>query len=80
MRPGQAERRTHDDQRHGTNSPFAALELKTSRIIGQLHHRYRSSEFRQFRDVIEATCPPDWRPTSSWITTVPKDVGQTLCS
>jgi transposase len=57
LRPGQAERRTHDYQRHGTTSLFAALELKTSRVIGQLHRRHRSSEFRQFLDVIEAHVP-----------------------
>ena len=57
MRPGQAERRTHDYQRHGTTSLFAALELKTSRVIGQLHRRHRSSEFRQFLDMIEANVP-----------------------
>jgi len=57
MRPGQAERRTPDDKRQGTTSLFAALELKTSRVIGQLHHRHRSSEFRQFLDVIEAHVP-----------------------
>ncbi len=57
LRPGQAERRTHDYQRHGTTSLFAALELKTSRVIGQLHRRHRSSEFRQFLDAIEAHVP-----------------------
>src|SRR6202162_502546 len=57
MRPGQAERRTHDYVRHGTTSLFAALELKTSRVIGQLHRRHRSSEFRHFLDVIEAQVP-----------------------
>lgn len=57
MRPGQAERRTHDYQRHWTTSLFAALELKTSRVIAQLHHRHRSSEFRQFLNVIEANVP-----------------------
>ena len=57
LRPGQAERRTHDYQRHGTTSLFAALELKTSRVIGQLHRRHRSSEFRRFLDVIEANVP-----------------------
>jgi transcriptional regulator with XRE-family HTH domain len=50
MRPGQLERRTHDYKRHGTTSLFAALELKTSRVIGQLHHRHRSQEFRRFLD------------------------------
>jgi transposase len=57
MRPGQLERGTHDYKRHGTTSLFAALELKTSRGIGQLHHRHRSQEFRQFLDVIEAQAP-----------------------
>ena len=57
MRPGQVERGTHDYKRHGTTSLFAALELKTSRVIGQLHHRHRSQEFRQFLDVIEAQVP-----------------------
>ena len=59
MRPGQLERRTHDYKRHGTTSLFAALELKTSRVIGQLHRRHRSQEFRRFLDAIEANVPPD---------------------
>lgn len=57
MRPGQLERRTHDYKRHGTTSLFAALELKTSRVIGQLHHRHRSQEFRRFLDTIQANVP-----------------------
>ena len=57
LQPGQAERRTHDYKRHGTTSLFAALELKTSRLIGQLHRRHRSVEFRKFLDVIEAQVP-----------------------
>src|SRR5438876_2654296 len=57
LRPGQLERRTHDYKRHGTTSLFAALELKTSRVIAQLHRRHRSSEFRKFFDVIEAHVP-----------------------
>src|SRR6201984_2044955 len=57
LQPGQAERHTHDYERHGTTSLFAALELKTSRVIGQLHRRHRSTEFRQFLDVIEGNVP-----------------------
>jgi transposase len=57
LRPGQAERRTHDYQRHGTTSLFAALDLKSSQVIGQLHRRHRSLEFRQFLDEIEAQVP-----------------------
>jgi transposase len=54
LRPWQVERGTHDYQRHGTTSLFAALELKTSRVLGPLHGRHRSREFRQFLDAIEA--------------------------
>ena len=57
MRPGQAERRTHDYKRHGTTSLFAALDRKTSQGIGPLHRRHRSAEFRKFLDRIEAQVP-----------------------
>jgi len=59
LRPGQLERRTHDYKRHGTTSLFAALDLKTSRVIGRLHRRHRSSEFRQFLNVIDAQVPAE---------------------
>jgi transposase len=59
MRPGQLERRTHDYKRHGTTSLFAALDVKTGRVIGQLHRRHRSQEFRRFLDTIEANVPAD---------------------
>src|SRR5690242_1415891 len=59
LRPGQLERRTHDYKRHGTTSLFAALELKSSRVIGQMHRRHRSHEFRRFLDTIEANVPAD---------------------
>jgi transposase len=57
MRPGQAERRTHDYERHGTTSLFAALETKTGQVIGQFHRRHRSVEFRKFLDAVEAETP-----------------------
>ena len=57
MRPGQVERRTHDYRRHGTTARFAALNVKTGEVIGQLHPRQRSREFRTFLDTIEATVP-----------------------
>lgn len=57
MRPGQAERRSHDYLRHGTTSLFAALDAKTGRVLGDLHPRHRSVEFRKFLDAIEAAVP-----------------------
>lgn len=59
MRPGQAERRAHDYLRHGTTSLFAALDAKTGKVIGQMHRRHRSAEFRQFLDAIEDNVPPE---------------------
>ena len=57
MRPGQIERRTHDYRRHGTTSLFAALNVKTGQVIGQLHQRQRARELRKFLDTIEANVP-----------------------
>jgi len=59
MRPGQIERRTHDYQRHGTTSLFAALDVKTGEVLGQCHRRHRSVEFRRFLAQIEAHVPSE---------------------
>jgi transposase len=59
MQPGQWERGTHDYKRNGTTSLFAALELGTHRVIGQLHRRHRSLEFRKFLDRIESQVPAE---------------------
>jgi transposase len=59
LRPGQAERRTHDYKRHGTTSLFAALDVASGRVIGELHRRHRSSEFRKFLDRIDEQVPAD---------------------
>jgi transposase len=59
MRPGQAERRTHDYKRYGTTSLFAALDVKTGTLIGECHPRHRAVEFRKFLNTIEASVPKD---------------------
>lgn len=59
MRPGQIERRTHDYQRHGTTSLFAALEIASGRVIGECHRRHRAVEFRQFLDTVDAATPAE---------------------
>lgn len=59
MRTGQPERRTHDYVRHGTTTLFAALDVKTGRVLGKCHRRHRASEFRQFLDRIDAAVPAD---------------------
>ena len=57
LRPGQIERRTHDYVRHGTTSLFAALDVKSGRIIAEHHRRHRGIEFRKFLDTIDRSVP-----------------------
>jgi transposase len=57
MRPGQAERRTHDYVRNGTTSLFAALNVATGEVIGSCHRRHRHQEFLKFLNEIDAKVP-----------------------
>ena len=65
MRPGQIERRTHDDERHGTTTLFAGLiaavtaqtDVKAGTVIGQCMPRHRAQEFRKFLDEVECNVP-----------------------
>jgi len=59
MRPGQIERRTHDYERHGTTSLFAALEMASGKVIGECHRRHRAIEFRRFLGTVDATAPAE---------------------
>jgi transposase len=59
MRPGQAERRTHDYKRHGTTSLFAALDVKAGIVIGKCMPRHRAQEFRKFLDCVERNVPAE---------------------
>jgi transposase len=57
LAPGLPERRTHDYERHGTTTLFAALDIATGAVIGDVHRRHRGSEFLQFLRTIEANVP-----------------------
>jgi transposase len=59
LAPGIPERRTHDYMRHGTTTLFAALDIATGEVIGELHRRHRSTEFLQFLRTIEANVPAE---------------------
>jgi len=54
---GVAERRSHDYVRHGTTTLFAALDVATGKVIGELHRRHRSGEFLQFLRTIDQSVP-----------------------
>ena len=57
LAPGLPERRTHDYTRHGTTTLFAALDLATGQVIGELHRRHRAKEFLAFLRTVEANVP-----------------------
>lgn len=57
LAPGIAERRTHDFERHGTTTLFAALDIATGKVIGRLQRRHRGEEFLKFLRTIEANVP-----------------------
>lgn len=49
-RPEQPELQTHDYVRHGTTDLFAALDVASGTVIGEVHRRHRARECRQFLD------------------------------
>lgn len=59
LRPGRAERVTHDYRRHGTLDLFAALDVKAGTVIGSCKPRHRSVEFRAFLEQVESSVARD---------------------
>jgi transposase len=59
LAPGIPERRTHDYMRHGTTTLFAALDIASGQVIGELHRRHRGVEFLKFLRTIEMRVPAD---------------------
>lgn len=57
LRPGIPAQMTHDYERHGTTSLFAALDVATGKIIGRTYRRHRAKEFLKFLRVIERETP-----------------------
>jgi transposase len=53
LRPGLPERQTHDYQRHGTTTLFAALNVLEGTVIGECLPRHRHQEFVRFLDRID---------------------------
>jgi transposase len=59
MRPGQAERRSHDYERHGVTSLFAALDAHRGDVIWKTYRSHRHQEFLRFLKEIDARVPAD---------------------
>ena len=60
LRPGLPERQTHDYERHGTTSLFAALNVATGDVIGKCFRRHRAKEFKKFLHMIDEQVPADY--------------------
>ncbi len=59
LRPGIAARQTHDYQRHGTTTLFAALNMLDGKVIGDCLPRHRHQEFIRFLQLIDTKTPLD---------------------
>jgi transposase len=59
MLPGTPERATHDYERNGTTSLYAALNIQSGEVIGSLHQRHRALEFLKFLKTIDQNVPAD---------------------
>ena len=57
MLPGTPERATHDYERNGTTSLYAALNIQSGEVLGSLHEHHRAIEFLAFLKRIDASVP-----------------------
>jgi transposase len=57
LRPGLPERQTHDYERHGTTTLFAALNVLDGKVIGSCLPRHRHSEFLRFLEHLDRQIP-----------------------
>lgn len=57
MMPGMPEKRTHDYFRHGTTSPFAAMNVADGTVIASTHRRHRVTELKKFLTKIDKQVP-----------------------
>jgi transposase len=57
LRPGIPAQMTHDYQRHGTTSLFAALEVASGKVHGRCYRRHRHQEFIEFLNSLARRYP-----------------------
>jgi transposase len=57
LKPGRRRTMTHDYERHGTTTLFAALDVLAGKLIGRCMQRHRHQEFLRFLNAIEAAVP-----------------------
>ena len=57
VRPGRPATMTHDYERHGTTTLFAALNVLDGTVLGRCMQRHRHQEFIRFLNTVEASVP-----------------------
>jgi len=57
LRPGIPEKQTHDHQRNGTTSLFAALEVATGKVTDACYERHTNVEFLHFLKLVAKAHP-----------------------
>jgi transposase len=60
MMPGTPARASHDYNRAGTSSLYAALDIGSGKVIGSLHARHRAVEFKNFLIKIDKEVPTEF--------------------
>ena len=59
LKRGRCGTMTHDYQRHGTTTLFAALDMAEGKLIGRCYKRHRHQEFLKFLQLIDEQTPPE---------------------
>jgi transposase len=57
LRPGLPERQTHDNERHGTTTLFAALNVTSGKVIGKCTPRHKAEDYVDFLKVLDKEAP-----------------------
>ena len=57
IKPGRCETMTHDYERNGTTTLFAALNVLDGTVLGRCMQRHRHQEFLRFLNAVEAAAP-----------------------
>lgn len=60
LAPGVPARQSHDYERHGVTSLFAALDVASGVTISSCHRRHRHQEFLRFLNEVDANLPEEF--------------------
>ena len=59
LRPGLPEMHTHDYERHGTTTLFAALNVASGKVVGKCKQSHRAEDYVSFLKLLDKKAPKD---------------------